>query len=254
MIGIAVYYGITLDELTLANPEANPNFLTIGTQLIIPLPEGDEQADAPSATDLEIQPVQTGELICSPNQLGGLQCFWPVINNMEQPVENLAALIRLFDAEGEEVTSLPGFSLLNVLLPGEQIPIAVYFPPPLPEWDTAQAQLTSAAAANQVEERYFSVEVTSLQAEPLDEDRLGYQVRGTLTLFPSSPEAAEVSPAYAWVVAIAYDENGQVVGMRRWEAPDDAVDAVNSFSFEVFSVGEPIDRVDVLAEARAARQ
>lgn len=251
LIGIASYFGITLDELTLANPDVNPNFLSVGTQLVIPLPEGEDQPDAPASGEPEIMPVQTGALTCTPNQLGGMWCFWPVSNTLDQPVENLSALVRLYDQNGEEVLSQTAYSLLNVLRPGEQIPLAVYFRPPVPEWETSQAQLSSAAAANQVEERYYSVEITSLQTEPLDEDRLGYQVGGTLTLSPLTEEAADVSPAYVWVVAVAYDESGQVVGLRRWEAPADALDAVNPFSFEVFSLGEPIDWVEVLAEARA---
>ena len=251
LIGIASYFGITLDELTLANPDVNPNFLSVGTQLVIPLPEGEDQPDAPASSEPEILPVQTGELTCTPNQLGGMWCFWPVSNTLEQPVENLSALVRLYDQNGEEILSQTAYSLINVLRPGEQIPLAAYFSPPLPEWTSSNAQLSSAAAANQVGERYYAVEITSLQTEPLDEDRLGYQVSGTLTLSPLTEETAEVSPAYAWVVAIAYDQSGQVVGLRRWEAPADTLDAVNPFSFEVFSLGEPIDRVEVLAEARA---
>jgi len=247
MIGIASYFGITLDELTLANPDVNPNFLSVGTQLVIPLPEGEDQPDASASSEPDILPVQTGELSCTPNQLGGMWCFWPVTNTLEQPVENLAGLVRLYDQAGEEVRSQTAYSLTNVLQPGEQIPLAVYFQPPLPEWETSQAQLSSAASANQVGERYFSTEVASLQAEPLDEDQLGYQVSGTLRL--SSP-SAEVSPAYAWVVAIAYDQSGQIVGLRRWEASADVLGAEITFSFEVFSLGEPIDRVEVLAEAR----
>jgi LysM repeat protein len=248
MIGIAAYYGITLDELTLANPEANPNFLTIGTQLVIPLPEEGEQADASSTTDPEILPVQTGELICTPNQLGGLQCFLPMTNNLEQPLENLAALIRLFDASGEEVLSLPGYSLVNVLMPGEQIPIAVYFPPPLPEWDTVQAQLTSAAAANEVEARYLNTEIMNLNTDPLSDDRLGYQISGTLTL---SPLPDETLPDYAWVVAVAYDASDQPVGVRRWEAGPDQLAGSIDFTFQVYSLSGPIERVELLSEGRA---
>jgi len=251
LIGIASYFGITLDELTLANPDVNPNFLSVGTQLVIPLPEGEDQPEAPGSSEPEILPVQTGELNCTPNQLGGMWCFWPVSNSLDQPVENLSALVRLYDQNGEEILSQTAYSLLNVLRPGEQIPLAVYFRPPLPEWETSQAQLSSATAANQLEERYYAVELTSLQTEPLDENRLVYQVSGTLTLSPLTEEAADVSPAYVWVVAIGYDQNGQVVALRRWEAPADALDAVNPFLFEVFSLEEPIDRVEVLAEARS---
>ena len=230
-------------SVTASSPSAS-----VEADSVIPLPEGDEQADAPSATDPEILPVQTGELICTPNQLGGLQCFWPVTNNLEQPVENLAALIRLFDAAREEVISLPGHSLINVLMPGEQVPIAVYFPPPLPEWDTVQAQLTNVAAANEVSTRYLDTEITNLNTDPLSDDHLGYQIIGTVTL---SPLPDETLPAFAWVVAVAYDASGQPVGVRRWEAGPDQLAASIDFSFQVYSVSGPIERVELLSEGQA---
>jgi len=37
LIAIAVRFGITLDELQVANPDVNPNILSLGTQLVIPV-------------------------------------------------------------------------------------------------------------------------------------------------------------------------------------------------------------------------
>lgn len=37
MFSIALYYGITLDELKAANPEVNPNAMSLGTVLLIPV-------------------------------------------------------------------------------------------------------------------------------------------------------------------------------------------------------------------------
>jgi LysM repeat protein len=252
LIGIASYFGITLDELTLANPDVNPNFLSVGTQLVIPLSAGEDQPEASAGAEPEILPLQTGELICTANQLDGLWCVWPVTNSLDQPVENITALIRLYGEDSDEVLSETAYSLLNVIYPGEQIPLAIYFQPPLPDWESSQAQLSNATTANQVEERYFSTTVTSLQTEPLDENRIGYLVSGTVTLTQpaADPKEEAALPAYVWVVAVAYDENGQVIGLRRWEAPAEALGEEVNFSFEVFSLGEPIERVEVLAEAR----
>jgi hypothetical protein len=60
------------------------------------------------------------------------------------------------------------------------------------------------------------------------------------------------SPANTlWILAAAYDPDGNVVGVRRWES--DAVlkaDAPVLFDFPISSLGPGITRVELLAEAR----
>jgi hypothetical protein len=50
---------------------------------------------------------------------------------------------------------------------------------------------------------------------------------------------------------VAYDAEGSVVGVRRWDVPEAQLSDRSLFSFTVFSLDRPIDRVDVLFEARA---
>jgi hypothetical protein len=54
-----------------------------------------------------------------------------------------------------------------------------------------------------------------------------------------------------WVAGTAYDENGRVVGVRRWEW-DDGLAAGGSlpFEFSVFSLGGKIASVELAVEAR----
>ncbi len=245
MIGIALNFGITLEQLQLANPDVNPSFLSVGTQLVIPLPDLEE--DQPSgSSNLEILPLETGGVNCLPDRAGGLWCLWPVSNPLETPVENLAGLIRLFDSAGEQVASQPSYHLLNLLLPGQTTALGAYFPPPLPEWQTAQAQLTGASAANQVQQRYFTAALTSMETEELDPEQLGYAISGEIAL---SAEEGDPLPAYLWALAIAYDAAGQPVGIRRWQAEAEALTNTTAFSFQIFSQGSPIERVEVLVEA-----
>lgn len=248
MIGIALNFGLSLEQLQLANPDVNPNFLSVGTQLVIPQPDLEE--DQPGASsNLEIMPLETGSVNCLPDRLGGLWCLWPVANPTETPVENLAGLIRLFDRSGEETASQPVYHLLNLLLPGKSTALAAYFPSPPPDWQTAQAQLTGASAANQVQQRYLTVEVTSLETEPLDQEQTGYAVTGAVSL---SALEGDTQPAYLWALAIAYDAEGQPVGIRRWEAGLEGLSDTANFSYEVYSQGSPIERVAVLVEAAIA--
>jgi LysM repeat protein len=247
MIGIAGYYGVSLDELGLANPDVNPNYLSVGAQLIIPLKTDGEENPAASSAAPEILPVTGGAVSCIPNRVGGMWCFWPVTNTLEQPVENLAGLIHLYDQDGEQLGSQPVYSLVNLLKPGETIPMGAYFKPPLPDWETVQGQITNASAANLAGERYLAIEVTNLETLPVDDGGLAVEVNGTIS-FP----ALETEPAlaYLWVVAMGYDDAGQVTGLRRWVAPAEGLGGAMNFEFVVYSSGRPIDRVEILAEAR----
>jgi hypothetical protein len=54
-----------------------------------------------------------------------------------------------------------------------------------------------------------------------------------------------------WVLAVAYDKNGQLVGFQRWEAGEPLVAGESlPFNFLVSSMGPAIDRVEFLTEAR----
>ncbi len=251
MIGIAAYYGVSLDALSVANPEVNANYLSVGAQLVIPLETtGEDDEDLPASTDPEVLPVTGGEVSCLSNPAGGMWCFWPVTNSTSQPVENLAGVIHLYDSSGEAQWSKPAYSLVNLVKPGETIPLGAYFKPPLPEWSAAQGQITSAAAANQVDVRYLAVTVSDFESSLLDAGALVSQVSGVVAV-PGGENAPQLD--YLWVLAVAYDQDDQVVGMRRWEAAMDEITGGQvGFEFKVYSQAGPIARVVLLAEARAA--
>ena len=240
MIAIAVRFGITLDQLQVANPEVSPNFLSIGTQLVIPINFDDQDGSAGS----ELIPLEEGIPECTLLRSGGMWCYWLVTNTLEEPVENISAVIRLYDQSGEQVAAESAFLPLNVIAAGERAPLAAYFPPPLPEWRLVQGQLFSAVAANQYQQRYLQGEIDQLKID-INTDGLSAEVSGSLLLEEGR------QPGYIWVLAVAYDAEGSVVGVRRWDVPEAQLSDRSLFSFTVFSLDRPIDRVDVLFEARA---
>jgi LysM repeat protein len=241
MIAIAVRFGVTLDDLQLANPEVSPNFLSIGTQLVIPINFDDEEQ---GASGNEVLPLVEGTLECTSVRSGGMWCYWLMINPLEQAVENISGVIRLYDQDGEQVASGQAVAALNIIGPGQQAPLGVYFPPPVPDWQLAQGQLVSAVTANQYEQRYLQGEFEQLEVD-IHPDRLSAQVSGRIRFNGGQ------QPEYVWILAVAYDLEGIVVGVRRWEAPAEDLSDVLNLSFEVFSLERPIDRVDVIFEARA---
>jgi hypothetical protein len=48
-----------------------------------------------------------------------------------------------------------------------------------------------------------------------------------------------------WVLAVAYDDAGNVIGVRRWESQGQT-----DFDFRVYSLGPSIAEVGLLVEAR----
>ena len=248
MIGIAGYYGVSLEALQVANPDVNANFLSVGAQLVIPLETEDGEASL-SLAEPEIMPVAGGEVQCFPNRGEGMWCFWPLTNSLDKPVENLAGLMHLYDQEGEVLLSQPAYSLVNLLKPGEMVVLGTYFKAPLPDWGSAQGQVTSATAANRAEERYLGTEVAGLRIEPDEDGGLAARVSGTV-LITGLDEG--VWPTTLWVLAMAYDDAGQAVGLHRWEAAEEDLGDTVDFDFMVYSAGRPIARVEILAEARSS--
>jgi hypothetical protein len=57
--------------------------------------------------------------------------------------------------------------------------------------------------------------------------------------------AGEQPAGEVWVLAVAYDVEGNVVGVRRWEGL-----AETQFEFWVYSLGPEIAEVKLLVEAR----
>lgn len=248
LIGIANYYGVSIEELMTANPGIDPNFLTIGDQLIIPLPQADTNGENITSVQAEVLALETGPATCYRLRSDGWWCFFDVANPLEQPAENITALVRLFDADGQVVASQTVAGLMNVLPPGESMPIAAFFTPPVETWQDAQGQLLSAAEANQVDSRYLTVTLGEVETAPLDEDQLTMEVSGSLQI----PE--DVNAEYLWVLAVAYDADGAIAGVRRWEAPAEQLTGGEvAFSFPVYSLGKPIDHITLLAEARAGQ-
>jgi len=252
MIGIAIYFGITYDQLSLANPEVNPNFLSVGTQLIIPLPKAEADGEGTSEpASPEVLPLQTGQVFCYPVRSGGMWCYLAVTNTTSSPAENITGVLRLYNPSGEETASQTAHSMLNLLSPGGVMPLAAYFSPPLPKWSSAQGQLVSAVEANQSETRYLSGELKDLNSVPLNEDQLGFQVSGNLVYsLPAREDGSLPELSYVWVLVTAYDTDGAIVGLRRWEAETDQLGPEMSFDIQVFSLGKPIETVQVLSEAR----
>lgn len=231
---IAARLGIDLDALMAANPGVDPRLLTPGTELVLPPAGG---AAVPSILTPTAVPMTVGETRCYASTAGELWCFLPVENTLPTAVENLTAVIQLLSASGEVLATLEATPPLNLLDAGDLMPLVAYSPDSPEEWTTARGQLLSAYTLAEGSDYYLAASIPEPSVD-ISEDGLFASVVGRV-------EIQNGTAAIIWVLAVAYDDQGNVIGVRRWESEGDT-----EFGFFVYSLGPEIATVDLLVEAR----
>ncbi len=252
MGGIAYTYRVSVAELMTANPGINPHAMSIGAVLTIPqskTPFPTEKATAQQVTPTPL-PLELGQVHCMRGQEGGIWCFSPVRNSQAAAMEGITALIKLGDPQAQPVLTQMAFLPLDVLPAGVSLPLAAYFPPSkasllAPSFQASSEIQTALFSAD--DGRYLQTRLAN-QKVTISEDGLSAAITADIQLTSIDSQAQRV-----WVAAAAYDERGNVVGLRRWEnnnaQPLKSGQALN-VSMNVYSISGIIARVDLLAEAR----
>jgi hypothetical protein len=235
MLGLAIQYGIKLEDLKAANPGVNPNAMSVGMQLIIPI-GGEIPEILPTPTAI---PVHTAQPRCYRAGDSGAWCIVALVNDTETSLENLSAWIGLYTTQGENITYQVAYAPLNILRPGSTIPLMAYFAPPLPEEFQARSEVTSALAVAADDTRYLDLEVDTGMVE-IHQDGKEVVVSGEVILPKGVPK-----PSQVWVLAVAYDANEDIVGARKWKSAGET-----HFEITVYSLGGMINHVEVLTEVR----
>ena len=106
MLGIAIQYGIKLEDLLAANPAVDPRLMSVDTLLVIPLP-GITGEPTPTPTPL---PLSLASPVCYRAAGQGWYCITEITNPLNQAVESLSAWLGLLSG-GEMLAS-------QVVVPG----------------------------------------------------------------------------------------------------------------------------------------
>lgn len=238
--GIAARFNVPLDDLLAANPGVSPTALTVGMTLSIPVGGSLAGQATPTAVPLTIRQTR-----CWPFGHGGLWCVALIQNEYAETLENLSLQFTLLGSDAQPLTSQVAFAPLDILPAGQAMPVAAYFPPPAPAEASLQAQWLTAIRLLPGDERYLAAIVQNSLVE-VDAAGRTARLRGQVRLTAPGQTASLV-----WVLGVAYDAAGQVVGLRRWEAAT-SLGAGESlpFEFSVSSVGPPIERIEFLVEVR----
>jgi LysM repeat protein len=236
---IALQAGVSVQALQAANPGVPVTALSVGTKLVIPTGSQTPGEPTPTAARLPVQQAR-----CWAEASGGLWCFGLLQNPYAETLENISAQFDLLDADGQPSASQVVYGLLDILPPGGAMPLAAHFEAPAP----ANAALRVTV-------------LTAIRLLPGDTRYLPAQPENTLVRVEAAGQTADASGQVLltgagtantlWVLATAYDADGNVVGVRRWQStaalkPDGQM----SFDFSVASAGPGIARVEFLVEAR----
>jgi hypothetical protein len=237
---IADRFDVSLEALMAANPGIQPTALTVGTELIIPTGSG--QPSEPTTTPASA-PVRQAQ--CWPETSGGLWCFALIQNEYAETLENLSAQFALLAENGEELASQIAYAPLNILPPGAFMPLGVHFPAPADPQAAPRVQVLTAIRLLPGDTRYLPVMLENTLVN-VSADGRSAQISGRAMLTVLDGHANTL-----WVLAIAYDEAGNLVGFRRWEADATLAGGESAtFDFLVSSLGPEIARVEFLTEAR----
>jgi phage tail protein X len=236
---IAQRTGVSLEALLAANPGISPTVLSVGTKLVIPA--GNPAPGEPTPTPA-VLPVRQAR--CWPETTGGLWCFALLQNNYAETLENLSAQFALVDSSGQELSSQVAWGLLDILSPGASMPLVAHFVPPVQPDAGMHVQVLTATRLLPGDSRYLPVRLENTLVS-VDASGLTADVAGRVLLTGSG------TANMLWVLVIAYDAAGNVIGVRRWEPTSALTEKTPvSFDFPVSSVGPEITRVEFLAEAR----
>ena len=153
--------------------------------------------------------------------------------------------MNLLDANGKSIASQTALLPLNLLPPNSSLPLTTFFAPDVPSDAKPQVQILTAIRLLPGDERYLPASVNNTLVQ-VNADGHSARVNGQVFLPANVKNASQV-----WVAATAYDDTGNVVGVRRWEWNDGlAAGGSLPFEFMLSSIGGRISRVDFAVEAR----
>ena len=166
---LAQKFNVSLYALMAANPNVDPNSMSIGQTLKIPsISQNSSGASTPTPV-----PFPVKQIVCYPTVDRGMWCFVLVTNNSSSFIEDVTAQITLIDANGKSIASQTATLPLDILPPNSSLPLTSYFAPDIPLNAKPQAQILTAIQIQPNDPRYLpaSLQKTSVQSGYIRIDR-----------------------------------------------------------------------------------
>jgi LysM repeat protein len=235
LLGIALQYNVTLEELYQVNGVLKPELLQIGQSIVIPVPGsvGKPAGDNSGAVIAPTQPplpVKVEHAARYQTPVGSVWVLGEVFNSTDQPIENVQVRVALLDAAGQEVASDTPFIALEAIPAGSRAPFSVLFSTPPDGVIDSQAYVVRADSAYNYDTRYAQLQVTDLQTK---QEGSQYRVSGTVA------NTGTTNPVNAQLVITLYDKTGRVTGFRQFPLPDEILSVGVAIPFDVVVSPDP---------------
>ncbi len=239
--GIAYSYGVNVSKILEYNPDIDPYLLSIGTQLIIPAPD-----DNPDETSSIPTPVAAmlGNADCYEDNSSGFWCFCEIVNELSFDIEGVSAAFTVRDENGEEIDKKVVTSPLKRIRAASAMPVAAYFPMQFSTAYQVSVDLITALPIEEGSQRYPAD--TEIVEQDINIDKTGKiaSVTGKAGITSSDDQNNKV-----WVLGIVYNDGDKIIGLRQWVSGDVVTGEYLDFSIKVYSLGDTIDHVEVIADA-----
>ena len=243
LLGIASRFNVTTEAIQLTNPNLRPELLRIGQQITIPT-GGEERSNnalLPTPTPLALTIAGFG-LYETP--VGGLWGLGEVVNQTENPAENVRVAISLYNTKGEPSVTLDSWVARDLIPPGESAPFGVLFPNPPADLGGHQVVLVTGERATRAGSRYPNLSIAGHQGGPA-----GAVFRVTGTVLNTGEQTAQDLT----VLVTLYDARGQVTGFRLTTLSDPlSPGATAPFDIQLSPGGLGTDHYTVSASGRSA--
>jgi LysM repeat protein len=245
MLGIAIDFGVSLEALQAANPTIAARFLSIGTLLVIPPPEGGFAVAATNLAPPPPAPVTFSRPLCYSLPSNSLYCLVEARNPNTLPLENISARIILAGPDGLPFASQMAFGALDLVPPGGAVPLATLFQP-------APAHPPAATGVEAETAILVSQPLSSTQSVLLDVVAApGAVLGGQWSVTGSLHNPAGVPLVAAWVVLSVFDATGRLVGFRKQALANGlAAGETRDFSINSDVLASPAASGVVLAEGQ----
>jgi LysM repeat protein len=239
LTSIASRFGVKVNDLIAVNTGIDPNFLTIGISITIPI-TGNSKTIDPTPIPLKFDPPD-----CFLDSGGGTWCLSIVSNNQDFDVENISAQISLVSPKNEISLIQEAMSPINLLPSGKSAILATYFPPPVPDPFQAYILVNTVIPVENMSQRYLDLSIVD-SSIIISKDQMRAEVSGEYSLINENE-----GTQYVWIAAFAYDASGNPIGFRKWSSDQPLRSGeTHRFNFMVYSLGPPISKVEILYEAK----
>ncbi len=235
---IALNYGVLIDAIIKANPDAQPTTLIVGDELVIPASNSLQAAVVDPAI---LENIQISDPDCIRTRDGGLWCAVIIENQGQEDLENIVVTFSFMDSDGSviEEKSIP--TLMRHTAAETETPAVIFLESVPAMYADATASLFSALVVESSPSPYLTIVVE-------EEARVLNEMEATISGGMRVEAEQEKDRADIWIGAAAFDVDGSLVGVRRLDSSV-PINETFDFSITVYSSADSITRVVLYTEA-----